>query len=389
MRLLTLFKKTMLENFRDWKIIILTVTFAPFFVLLMYLYYGDTVKPYRIILINRDQGVTVQDNTSFSAGKEVIAEMKNATYPDGKNILEIKFETGPGSAHERLKDKTAELIVEIPENFSKILKDFRDKKESPPALIKTTGDPANLKYIMAAAFSDAIIYQYVLTVTGQKGPLDFQYNTLSSKTSLSEFDLYIPGLLVLSLMMLMFTAAASMIKEKDKGTIIRLRLSKMTTTEFFTSISIAQVIIGLLALGLSYLTAIGLGYRSSGSLFNMMVVGAISCLSIVAISLLVAGFLRTIFDLMTIGCFPFFILMFFSGGMFPLPSLTIFSIGTRAININDILPTSHTTSALNKILNFNAGLGDITFEIIAIIVLTSVYFLIGLWLFKKRHLQAN
>jgi len=389
MRLSTLFKKTMLENFRDWKIIILTVTFAPFFVLLMYLYYGDTVKPYRIILINRDQGVTTHDHTVFAAGEALIAEMQKAAYPDGKNILEIKFETETGTAQERLKDKAAELIVEIPGNFSRILQDFRDRKESPPAIITTTGDPANLKYIMAAAFSDAVIYQYVLAVTGQKGPLDFQYNTVSSKTSLSEFDLYVPGLLVLSLMMLMFTAAASMIKEKDKGTIIRLRLSKMTTTEFFTSISIGQVIIGLLALGLSYLTAASLGYRSSGSLFNMMVVGAISCLSIVAVSLVVAGLLRTIFDLMTIGCFPFFILMFFSGGMFPLPSLTLFSIGTRAVNVNDILPTTHTTTALNKILNFDAGLGDIGHEMIAIMVLTVVYFLIGLWLFKKRHLQAN
>lgn len=388
MRLLTLFKKTMLENFRDWKIIILTVTFAPFFVLLMHLYYGDTVKPYRIILINRDLGVTIRDNTTFTAGKDVIAEMQNAKYPDGKHILALEFAAEPGPAQERLKDKDAELMVEIPENFSRILQDFRDKKESPPALIKTTGDPANLKYIMAAAFSDAIIYQYALTVTGQKGPLDFQYNTVSSKTSLSEFDLYIPGLLVLSLMMLMFTAAASMIKEKDKGTIIRLQLSKMTAAEFFTSISIAQVIIGLLALGLTYLTATGLGYRSSGSLFNMIVVGAISCLSIVAISLVVAGFLRTIFDLMTIGCFPFFILMFFSGGMFPLPSLTLFSIGTRTIHINDILPTSHTTAALNKILNFNAGLGDIIYEIVAIILLTLLYFFIGLWLFKKRHLKS-
>jgi len=388
MRLLTLFKKTLLENVRDWKIIILTVTFAPFFVLLMHFYYGDTTKPYRVIVVNRDLGVAVQDKPLFNAGKELISYMENATYPDGKKILKIKTEQDKNSAREKLKDKSADLTVEIPENFSKILQDFREKKESPPALVKTLGDPANLKYITAAAFSDALIYQYVSDVTGWKGPLDFQYDTISSKKMLSEFDLYIPGLLVLSLMMLMFTAAASMIKEKDKGTIIRLRLSKMTTTEFFASISLVQVIIGLLALGLSYLTAIYLGYRSSGSLFNIMVVGIISCLSIIAISLLVAGLLRTIFDLMTIGCFPFFILMFFSGGMFPLPSLTVFSIGSRAVNVNDILPTTHTTSALNKILNFNAGLSEVSFEIVAIILLTLFYFFIGLWLFRKRHLVS-
>lgn len=389
MRLFTLFKKTMLENFRDWKIIILTVIFAPFFVLLMYFYFGDTTKPYRIIVINRDQGAAVQDKPTFYAGNELISEMKNARYPDGKSILKIKFEKDMNSAKESLKDKSADLAVEIPENFSRILKDFQAENQSPPALVKTIGNPSNLKYITAAAFSDAIIYQYASAITGYKGPLDFLYETISSKKALSEFDLYIPGLLVLAFMMLMFTAAASMIKEKDKGTIIRLQLSKMTITEFFTSISIAQVIIGLLALGLTYLTAASLGYRSSGSLINVLVLGVVSSLSIVAISLVVAGSLRTIFDLMTIGTFPFFILMFFSGGMFPLPSLTIFSIGTRPINVNDILPTTHTTSALNKILNFNAGLGEVAFEIAAIVVLTLLYFFVGLWLFKKRHLRAN
>ena len=387
MRLPTLFKKTLLENVRDWKIIVLTISFAPFFVLLMHFYYGDTAKPYRLIVMNRDQGAAVQDKTVLKAGEGLISQMENTSYPDGKNIFRIEVVDDLNSALTRLKDKSADLTVAIPENFSQILRDFREKREAPPALIKTYGDPTNLKYITAAAFSDALIYQYVSTITGWKGPLDFQYEMISGKKALSEFDLYIPGLLVLSLMMLMFTAAASMIKEKDKGTIIRLRMSRMTITEFFASISMVQVMIGLLALGLSYLTALSLGYRSSGSLFNVMVIGVISCLSIIAISLLVAGFLRTIFDLMTIGCFPFFILMFFSGGMFPLPSLSIFSIGTRAININDILPTTHTTTALNKILNFNAGLDEVTFEIVAILLLTLFYFLIGVWLFRKRHFQ--
>ena len=38
MRLHPLFKKTVIENFRDWKVLILGVTFAPFFVVLMYFY---------------------------------------------------------------------------------------------------------------------------------------------------------------------------------------------------------------------------------------------------------------------------------------------------------------------------------------------------------------
>ncbi len=59
----------------------------------------------------------------------------------------------------------------------------------------------------------------------------------------------VPGLLVLSLMMLMFTAAASVIREKDKGTITRLLMSRMSAFDFLASVSLAQILIGIAAWG--------------------------------------------------------------------------------------------------------------------------------------------
>jgi ABC-2 type transport system permease protein len=81
--------------------------------------------------------------------------------------------------------------------------------------------------------------------------------------------------------------------------------------------------------------------------------------------------------------------MFFSGSMFPLPHLRLFTLGTRSININDILPITHTISALDKILNYGGGLGDVVFELGAIAVLTVIFFAVGMWLFNRRHLQAG
>jgi ABC-2 type transport system permease protein len=107
----------------------------------------------------------------------------------------------------------------------------------------------------------------------------------------------------------------------------------------------------------------------------------------IAISLLVAAWLRTIFDLMTIGCFPFFILMFFSGGMFPLPPLRLLTIGGRSFDINEILPTTHSIAAFDKILNVNMGLGEVAYELAAIAVLTVVFYVLGAWLFARRHLR--
>jgi ABC-2 type transport system permease protein len=323
------------------------------------------------------------------AGEELITKMVNAEYADGANILEVKKEETLIAALGRLEDKSTDLVVEIPENFSKVLLEYKLGNRPSPAVLKTYGDSSNVKYIMAAVWSDAMAWEFSGAITGEKGPLEFRAETIGSTESLNEFELYVPGLLALALMMLMFSAAASLIKEKDKGTIIRLRISKMTTFEWLSAVSLTQVFIGLLAVGLAYLTAFSLGYRSSGSLVAVGVVSLISTLGIMAISLLVAASLRTIFDLMTIGCFPFFILMFFSGGMLPIQDVRLFSLGSRIININDILPTTHTISALDKILNYRAGLGDCLFELGAIAFLTVVLFTAGVWIFSKRHMQAR
>ena len=81
--------------------------------------------------------------------------------------------------------------------------------------------------------------------------------------------------------------------------------------------------------------------------------------------------------------------MFFSESMFPLPKILLLNFGTKAFYANDVLPTALAVKAFNKILNFQAGLADIGFEMMAILVLTIIYFLIGLWLFRRRHLRPQ
>ena len=389
MRIISLFRKTWIENMRDWKILILTLTFAPLFVLLMYFYVGEwTQSPYRIVVINHDVGVSTADDGDFNAGSDLILDMTSVQDAEGKKIIEVKQELDLVTARKQLMNNAVDLVVEIPERFSEVLLSYSQGNQPAPAVVKTYGDPSKANYIMAAVWSDMITYEYAAATAGLESPLEIQVNTVSGKQTLNEFELYVPALLALALIMLMFTAAASLIKEKDKGTIIRLRLSNMTTFEWLTAVSLTQVIIGMLALALTFATAVALGYRTSGSLVAVSIVGLLSCLSIIAISLIVAAYLRTIFDLLTIGCFPFFILMFFSGGMFPLPPLRLFTIGERAININDVLPTTHAISAMSKILNYGAGLGDVVFELGAITALTIVLFAFGIWLFTRRQMQA-
>jgi ABC-2 type transport system permease protein len=382
-------KKAIVENFRDWKILIMGISFAPFFVVLMYFYFGEATQTYSVAFINRDRGAVTEDGNEINLGQALVSEIQKYTDPEGASQLEVSLEIDLEEAQKKLKNNNVDLVVEIAPDFTEILLEYQSGRKPDPTILRTFGNPANPKSIMAAAWSDSLAYQYAMEWSGSQGPLTFEAESLPLTTSLTDFDLYVPGLLGLALMMLMFTAAATLIKEKDKGTLLRLRLSEMTTTEWMIAMGLSQVIIGLMALALTYLSALIFGYHSTGSLLAVTIVGILSCLAIIAISVLVAALLRTVFDLMTIGCFPFFILMFFSGGMFPIPTITLFSLGERSINVNDILPTTHSITAFGKILNQGAGLGDVSFEMGAIALLTILYFACGVWLFTRRHMRSQ
>ena len=48
-----------------------------------------------------------------------------------------------------------------------------------------------------------------------------------------------------------------------------------------------------------------------------------------------------------------------------------------------------TVVALNKVLTMGAGLGDVMYELAALLILSVVYFAVGVWLFSRTHLRAD
>ena len=380
MRWTALLRKSLVESVRDWKILILALTFAPFFVLLMYFYFEAGTTVYRIAVVNRDAG---------PRGAALVAALALQRSADGSPVLELREERDLASARSRLESRAADLVVEIPPGFSAALDTTRTGSAASLVTVRSYGDPSNPKYVVAAAFADYLAYEYAAAVTGQRSPIALDPQTIGQVRRLDDFSLYVPALLGLAVMMLLFTAAAPLIREKDKGTLVRLRMSPMTTFEWLSAVSVTQVIVGVVTVALTYLAALACGYRSAGSLAALLVVAVFACLSLVGISVLVAAYLRTIFDLVTIGCFPFFVLMFFSGGMFPLPDVNLLAIGGATVHVNDVLPTTHAIHAFGKVLNLGKGLGGVAFELFAIAVLTAIYFGLGTWLFTRRHMRAR
>jgi ABC-2 type transport system permease protein len=132
-----------------------------------------------------------------------------------------------------------------------------------------------------------------------------------------------------------------------------------------------------------------LGFRSQGPLWAAIAIGAIASLSVIGVGLIVACFSRTVTQAFLIANFPLAFFMFFSGAMFPVPRLTLFTIGSQSVALFDILPPSHAVIALQKVFVLGARLSDVLYELIALTVLSGLYFAIGVWLFKRTQLRNH
>lgn len=393
MRFLSVLRKTLVETVRDWKVLLLLLLLAPAFIFVLYGFYGRDVTTYGVIVRNGDREVEPAAGTAGAdepAGRRLIRTIVDTKYPDGTAMFRLTETNDLEAAKKKIRDRDAQVLLIIPETFSKAL-GTADAQGGPAGGTALTfyGDVTNAKYIVAAAFLNAILSGFLDEVQGVRRPVAIREEMAGNMASRTEFEFYVPGLLVFAVIMILFTAAIAAVKEADKGTIRRLQMSKLRTAEFLGAVSLVQVLLSVAALLLTLLCAITVGYRVAGSVVNVLVVGALSSFSITAIGLMTAAFCRNAGDVMTIGNFPFFIIMFCSGVMFPMPAVRLFAIGGRIIQLTDVLPPAHSVSALNKVLNYGAGLTELRFELGAIIVLTVLYFAAGVWLFHRRHMRLR
>ena len=378
MKILPNFIKTCKENIRDWKILIMVLIFAPFFVYMMYAYLKDPgTSIYNIALLNLDEkGIN---------SKELIHEWENLKTDDGRKILNIINVSDDKSARKMIRDKDADLFVTIPLDFTDSFHRYINTKKGQLPVLINYGDQTYMKYITAASYIDYVAFSYISYKTGIEIPLDIKYESAGTQKNLNDFDLYVPALLVLSIIMILFSAGASIIREVEKETIIRLTLSRLSSFEFITALSMNQIIIGIASLFLTLLAALSVGYQINGSVLLLLLIGAITCFSVISIGIITTSFIKNMFGLLTIGVFPFFILMFFSDCFMPLPKINIFKILGNQVYLNDILPTATAVRAMNKVLNYNSDISVISFELIWMIILSLIYFGIGIFLFKRKY----
>jgi ABC-2 type transport system permease protein len=388
MRFFSVLRKNLLEQSRDPLVLSLTLSFAPLMVLVYQLFFPGGSTAYKVAMLNQDTPVLLEDGSQLAAGEGVMAAMQDITYANGDPLIQVSRVGERAQAETQLRDRDIQVLLIIPENFSVSLLNAQQGRQTAPCEITFVGDLTNPYYAVAGVMANAALEQYVRSVTGLPQPVQIVEVPLGASAARSEFEVYVPGLLVFSVIMLVFQASMTIAREVESGTLRRLQITRMTAIEYLGGDSVGLCLTGVASILLTFAVALAVGFRSQGSLWLAALVGAVTSLSMVGMGLIVAAFSRTVTQAFLIANFPLAFCMFFTGVMFPVAKVTLITIGGRAIGLFDLLPPTHAVTALNKVLTLGAGAGEVAFELGALFVLSLLYYAIGVWLFQRTHLKV-
>jgi ABC-2 type transport system permease protein len=388
MRFWSVFRKAVREQKRDLWLLGLSLAFAPLFVLLYWMFTGGNVTTsYGILVINQDAGTTLADGTTLKAGDEAINQMAQMTFKDDSPILRVKLIDDRSEGERKLREREATALVIIPKDFSQVIAESRGGNSFPITNVEFVGDLTNPYYTVAAVMAMTAIDSYTMLATEAYRPIGLIETPLGDSAARTEFEIYVPGLFVLAVIMMLFQAAMTIAREIEGGKLKRLRITRMTAFELLGGTSLWLVIIAIIEVLVTFTVAVALGFRSQGSLWIAVLIGVITSFSIIGVGMIVASFSKTVSQAFVIANFPFGFFMFLSGAAFPVPMGTIFTLGGRSFSFADLLPPTHAVTALNKVFTLGAGLVDVAFELAAVTLLSLFYFGLGVWFFRKMHLK--
>jgi ABC-2 type transport system permease protein len=387
MKFLTVFLKTWREMRRDWLVLSLSVVFAPFFVLLYWIWFSGGSTAYTVLIINNDRGATVGEGRVLAAGEDAIQAIRGVQYADGKPLLKVLRATERSEVERMLREREAAAFIVIPQDFSSTIQSFQGGDRSVTTEIVFGGDLTNPYYAVGSIMALTAMDGYVQQATGQQPLIQYIEQPLGASAARTEFETYVPGVMVFAVIMLIFLAAMSVAREVETGTLRRLRITPMTSFDLLGGTSAALVLVGVASVALTFVTAVALGFRSQGPMWVAMLVGAVTSLSIIGMGMVVACFSRSVSQAFVIANFPLGLLMFFTGAIFPVPQPTLFMLGAHAVGPFDLLPPTHAVVALNKVLTLGVGLEGVLYELTALLVLSVLYFVLGCWLFQRMHMR--
>ena len=235
--------------------LMLTLCMGPFFIFVYYLIIETSKPHYDVAVINNDKGYIFKSEP-VNKGEEFVLFFTMSVKDSVNMPFSIKKAHNKSDALQSLKNKKTDALVIIPADFSEQLLKQQNGEKTIPAEIQFFGDLTNVNYLLSALWANETMTSFIKITTGYEDLFKISETGIGTSSNISDFEMIVPGILIVSVIMLMFTATIAFISEVENKTIIRLKLSRITSFEFIAGITVVQIIVGIISILLTLLTSI-------------------------------------------------------------------------------------------------------------------------------------
>lgn len=366
MKTLLVARKSLREISREPQLLLLTILLPVAFVGITYLgYRGDLVATYPVAVIVADPGQ-----------RALVDNLAAQRHGNGQPVFDIRVTEDRAGAEAGLLDRSLAALLVI------------DSEAGTPA-VTIKGDALYARYYRASVLLENAITAFTDRAAGLPEVVRIEEAPLYSIGPRTEFDLYAPGMIVFAMLMIVPQTAMLVARELRWRTLRRLRLSRLSTFELLAGLSLAQMVVGVVQVGAVFVAALALGFPNQGSLPLAIGVGLAIALSAIGQGLIVACFAENDSQAANVGSTAAMIQVFLSGAFYALPSPTILSLGAYQLGVFDIFPATHGFMALQQVLNYGAGLSQIAVRLGLTLLLSGLYFALGVFVFNRTRMRSH
>jgi len=378
MSVFQVYKKSILEQIRDYKALLLTLLSPIMFIVIFGLAFGQGFYTYDIAITNADKG---------GLGKEFLHGIKTIEYSNGNKFFVVKeVPENPDQILHDLKSRKYAAHVYISEDFSdKII----NNDSAAPSELRISGDPAYSLYGFTKMALEKCIDNFLKETSGLPSPLSIKTNKINELEVKSEFDAMAPGLIVMSVYFLLILSAMVLAKEVENKTLQRILSSRLKAWQLYGGITLSQLTLAMVMLPMVIASTFMLGFRSGGSLPLSFFIGCFASLSAIGVGMMIAAFSRNAMDAFIIGNVVLFPMSFLTGIFLPAPDLTLFSIAGLDLSVLSLLPLRPAVMAANKALLSSGGFSDIVPDMALLGILTLLYWFAGVLLFDRKYMRKS
>jgi ABC-2 type transport system permease protein len=422
MKFISIAVKDFKELIRDRRGLFFILLFPIFFMMIFGFAFGGMGEgntPHNIAIVNYDQGtVNTTSGGNISYGNDLISALEDATYENSSVKLFNITTTTDSNAKDLLRQRTVDAELIIPSEFSNsmallinntILSSTGQSSTSTitnnsTSTVIISGDTGFMGFGVAQGilvgvmnqYQDGVVNAVKNQIAGTPGAeptkfIDTKVQSIPGTQNFTQFDFLAPGMIVFAILLLATTVAAILTREVESGTLLRLKMSKMSSFDLlfgglipWSLVAGAQVVILLVV-------AIIFGLHWQGDFFSIIlaiVIGIIGGVASIALAMIIAAFAKNDRQAANLGTLIVVPTSFLTGAFFQLPGVFLNFFG-HSFQVYDLLPWTHTLTALRSVLIFGSGWSSVSFEVEISAVLTLILFVIGVFLFSRTRLRAE